>query len=1016
MTDRAAGVRPPAAGGLRVTHVGLADLLRLQRELPPDQLGRVYEWLGLGPSRTPAEVAPAAPAAAATPNETRGPSGDSATPEQSPVPFWRMASLRLHVPVVKEGGDAVLKPGIGEEELQRTPPLGPVPAAHPLTPWPALWPALQELLRSEARGKGPDVPRIVRLVASGRALRRLPRRRRRAWTAGVQVWVDRSTRLVPFDADQADLVRRLRDACGRAAIAVEVLDETDLDPRDPSVPRRLTSRRDLAAVPLLVLGDLGLYGHVEHRALWRTVGRWVRRAGGKPMALLPVPADRWGTSLRKVWSLHAWEAGSRRDAPMSPEERAARRDRLLRLACMAHLVEPSLLRAMRGLLPGVATDAGTEADVWARTGVQGWNPSGFVLESALACALRQTALRNEDGGVAVALAALIGRWHTLHPEALRHVEAAIWAQWWDPTGAVNPGTYADAVAYLRRAATGAHRADPDGAVALTLSGFGAGVVAELPGRALADREIGDSLLLLWGLAQRGRRAPLPDHASGERLAALLQRPGGTRWLEVHQRGGRVRIGGRDPSFGATGSPLGAMPYKGGQVLIGAGDRTPEVVSLDDERGAEVSVRPGEPLRLLSDAAELLLEVCERPQWAEAMWRDREGLWARALEPAPWPGGGVFRWLDLTPVRPVVFALPDPDRDPGASFEGFWHGWEPPAWASRAGRDRFGLWADVTVRGVVQRFRWVPPGRFWIGSPESEAGRHESEGPRHLVTLTRGTWVADTPVTQALWEAVMGENPSRFKSMERPVEQVSWEDCAAFIEKLNAAAPGLDVRLPTEAEWEHACRAGTETATWVGDLEILGRNNAPALDPIAWYGGNSGVDFELQNGWDMTPKEDGRWTEKQHDFTRGGSHPVKGKAPNPLGLYDMLGNVLEWCSDWQGSYDPAEALDPVGPAAGSLRVIRGGSWSLPARVVRAAYRGWHLPGDRHGVLGLRLARGQQEPEAQAAPQEAGPRSGPAARGDGSVSGSAPSRDATAPPRSHDPGPSSLSKRPTRRRKR
>ncbi len=280
---------------------------------------------------------------------------------------------------------------------------------------------------------------------------------------------------------------------------------------------------------------------------------------------------------------------------------------------------------------------------------------------------------------------------------------------------------------------------------------------------------------------------------------------------------------------------------------------------------------------------------------------------------------------------------------------------PEPWAAEWGEDRYGVFQGFAVDGVVQRMRWVPPGTFTMGSPETEAGRWKDEGPQHEVVLSRGYWLADTPCTQALWQAVMGSNPSRFVSPERPVENVSWDDCQVFLAKLAGRVHGLGARLPTEAEWERACRAGTTQATWLGDLEILGKNNAPLLDPIAWYGGNCGVDFDLDNGHDITGE---LWKEKQYQQTKGGTHPVRFKQPNPWGLFDMLGNVLEWCSDWFGKYGSEQAIDPTGPATGSYRGYRGGSWSSYARVVRAAGRDAGTPGYRFLDLGFRLARGQE----------------------------------------------------------
>ncbi|HEX4954671.1 MAG TPA: formylglycine-generating enzyme family protein [Thermoanaerobaculia bacterium] len=289
--------------------------------------------------------------------------------------------------------------------------------------------------------------------------------------------------------------------------------------------------------------------------------------------------------------------------------------------------------------------------------------------------------------------------------------------------------------------------------------------------------------------------------------------------------------------------------------------------------------------------------------------------------------------------------------------------ERPAWASAAGRDRFGLWAAFEVEEVAHRLRWIPPGRFWMGSPETEAGRWDDDGPRHQVTLTEGFWLGEVPCTQALWERVMGENPSRFRTPDRPVERVSWEDCQRFFGELNGRVAGLELSLPTEAEWEYACRAGTETSTYAGELEILGTCNAPLLHDIAWYSGNSGVGYELEEGYDSS-----EWPEKQFPHTKAGTRPVRLKRPNAWGLYDMLGNVWEWCEDWQGDYAAEEMVNPRGPEMGSNRVFRGGSWDDDAGFVRAAARGWHSPDFRVEYLGFRLARGQVRPAGGRSPGE------------------------------------------------
>ena len=274
----------------------------------------------------------------------------------------------------------------------------------------------------------------------------------------------------------------------------------------------------------------------------------------------------------------------------------------------------------------------------------------------------------------------------------------------------------------------------------------------------------------------------------------------------------------------------------------------------------------------------------------------------------------------------------------------------PPWASAMGRDRFGLWVDFEFGDARQRMRWIGPGRILMGSPEDEPGRYDDEGPQHEVRLSQGYWLFDTPVIQALWLAVMGKNPSYFVDPKRPVEQVSWDDVQQFLERVNELVPGLDLVLPTEAQWEYACRAGTDTATYAGPIEILGEHNAPVLDAIAWYGGNSGVGFELEKGYDSSG-----WEQKQYKDNRAGTRSVGLKSPNPWGLYDMLGNVWEWCADDLRPYSAEPVSDPVGPLSGAERALRGGSWDDLARRVRSANRLALVRGHRFNYIGFRCAR-------------------------------------------------------------
>jgi formylglycine-generating enzyme required for sulfatase activity len=212
--------------------------------------------------------------------------------------------------------------------------------------------------------------------------------------------------------------------------------------------------------------------------------------------------------------------------------------------------------------------------------------------------------------------------------------------------------------------------------------------------------------------------------------------------------------------------------------------------------------------------------------------------------------------------------------------------------------------------------WIAPGTFLMSSPHGA-------GDDTVVTLTRGYWLGQTEVTQGQWQAVMDyvPVPSLFKGSERPVEQVAWSVTIRFCRSINERErragrlpPGYEYNLPTEAQWEYACRAGT-TGLYAGNLDALG-----------WYDANSG----------------------------GETHPVAQKQPNAWGLYDMHGNVEDWCSDWYGAYPGGRVNDPIGSSVGQFHVVRGGSWNSTAGACRSAFRHWAPVESGGSAIGFRLA--------------------------------------------------------------
>jgi formylglycine-generating enzyme required for sulfatase activity len=236
--------------------------------------------------------------------------------------------------------------------------------------------------------------------------------------------------------------------------------------------------------------------------------------------------------------------------------------------------------------------------------------------------------------------------------------------------------------------------------------------------------------------------------------------------------------------------------------------------------------------------------------------------------------------------------------------------------------RIDLGQNVAIEMVL-----IEPGDLTMGTPADQAGLYYDQVPPHRVKITRPFYLGATHVTQAQWRAVTNKNPSYFQGSDRlPVENVSWLDAQEFLKKLSAA-DHVTYRLPTEAEWEYACRAGTKTSFNSGGKYVAkkAQQTSHDLDAVGWYGANS----------------------------QRVSHPVGQKKPNAWGLYDMHGNVWEWCEDWYGTYLAGAATNPRAEATGSARVLRGGSWGYNAGVCRAAFRAWLSPALRRSDVGFRV---------------------------------------------------------------
>jgi formylglycine-generating enzyme required for sulfatase activity len=287
-------------------------------------------------------------------------------------------------------------------------------------------------------------------------------------------------------------------------------------------------------------------------------------------------------------------------------------------------------------------------------------------------------------------------------------------------------------------------------------------------------------------------------------------------------------------------------------------------------------------------------------------------------------------------KPPVASIPPPVMPPAGVAS------SPPlanapfgAEEARQHRERWAKYLNRSVEetnSIGMKLELIPPGEFLMGSPEGEKHRDSDEGPQHQVRITKPFYLGMYEVTQEQYERVMGSNPSVFKGSTRPVEHVSWEDAVKFCEKLSQQE-GNRYRLPTEAEWEYGCRAGTQTRHYWGDDD-----SESVLKEYCWYSMNS---------------SEGCWTEPHAE--KQGTQPVGQKRANGWGLFDMSGNVWEWCQDWKDSYPSTSIEDPTGPPSGSNRVTRGGGFTENTWNCRSADRYGDGPGHRSIGQGFRVAR-------------------------------------------------------------
>ncbi|MEZ5535312.1 MAG: formylglycine-generating enzyme family protein [Thiolinea sp.] len=803
----------------------------------------------------------------------------------------------------------------------------------PLLPMSRLTPFLLNGLGLQQAGIRLDHRQLSKRMAKGLAIQKLPFLLRQRWSQRLLILVDVHKRLEPYWSDFEFIVLKLRQQLGNEVVQVLRFDESYRGHELQVVSWPETSghwqcwQPPSSNVSVLILGDLGA-GDVSggSRAFWLRVAQRLNGHPAPVVTLNPLAASSADmrtnrqfqpSPLNDQWSLPRYPL--RNGFGVAPVDI----DQAEIFACLSVLpvVDTGLLRKLRKTLG------------WGNSAMEGWlwnhrdiQQTGLGVRLRAAVTAKYQRLYQEKlAGTATAerLWAVVEEHHRNAFQGLKRLVQA-------NRCVVERQQSAEVQDYLQRLAASISQGTEGSGQKLALLQQARTILAVLPEQ-VWQSELSELAYDVYALVHRDEiqagewpetlQAGFDPVKVAQRVSGRSKQPETDRW-QIVQVGvnGEFAVRKKETDDGLQIITLAETESVKGLAPTLAFPPVEDRQRFLATEGEHYSSQGG-LFRVETQSDFLEFDALEKPSWASKIWRDQSGLkveiiFAGQAYIAEWQEGEArvrnhWQFPEPLGIDPEFMDLHDSEK---------------------------GLYADLTIKNITQRFRWIEPGTFMMGSPEDEEGRWEDED-LHQVTLTKGFWLADTTVTQELWMAVMGENPSHFKnSPKKPVEQVSWDDCQQFIAKLNQQIPGLQAQLPTEAQWEYACRAGTPTPF------LFGGKNDLTLEKVNYSG-----------KWDDSGYEDKALQQ---------TAAVKIYPANTWGLYEMHGNVWEWCRDvWQDNLGSEPVIDPVheaeGGTAGVRRVMRGGSWLGDGRRCRSAIRLRDGPDYRYNLIGFRLSLGHAE---------------------------------------------------------
>ena len=957
----------------RKSGIGRADLLWALQTLETEQHGSIAAILGferLIPIDSPDDRVPEAGNNATDDQETNNGSAEpeNTPPDETYTPsnattssYYRVVSYHKEQTQTAPAADELSLPDwftqalptLLEETVTRIPKIHQVkPLDIELVAWSRALPWLQRTLGARIEGRRADTAKLVKQVANVKTIRQIPRQQRQYWAPKARLLIDINDDNFPYRRDFLRLRSRLLQARGSEGLEVQYCYD---EPGGYIV--RYQQQREIIepwskpapGTAILILSDLGRHAQSRQTLYaWLAFGQMLRAQGFRATVLMPVAERQIDSRLLRFFDCVVWDRSSRLKlvkgdyrVESDNHDHTASIERLMASLFASVRVDSDLLRAVRYCLPG-GCDVGHENAVWRHSAViregdeWGWqanNKSNYQAQAQQSIAALTPRQQQQ-------LVELIGRHHALYPDELyfetMHGLKILGLKLPDEVDAATDKYLRDMVKTYQ-----AHAEDS------LLHAWVKRHLARHEDKTIRQQHDYWVALNAFAIKRDEQHSGVnenewpSDLSDDERKSALLfiNAKQAEQTYQLRQMGEKLVLAPKDRNEPAaqqtwethafTGVTLLTLRLTDTHIFYHYRDgKKQQLVSLNLEqsgkRGFQFPATGEHHFHIGSERLTVNVHSAQQRQadWMRFIGSGSRGLYAESVNSK----NEVYVWYWHPPEWNAKTGM----------LPGFWF-YLPvstaslkPDWAIAADRDQYGLYADVAILKITQRFRWIEPTCFMMGSPENEEERYSNE-TQHPVILTQGYWLADTACTQELWQAVMRNNPSDFKGEQLPVETVGWDDVQNFLKRLNKNQPQLQLRLPTEAEWENACRAGTTT-------------------PFSW---GEQIDSRYVNFDGNYPYNNGSMSEYRERTVA-----VKELPCNDWGLYQMHGNVWEWCQDWYGEYPAERVIDPQGSESGASRVLRGGSWIDIGGYCRSAHRDPYDPSARIDSIGFRLARGHE----------------------------------------------------------